>query len=222
MKNIKHLFADFYRDSSLIENLIIYEQEKRYYPMDDFDRFLESIPSEIRIPPVSNSSFLREVPELVTLYWGYKIDNKEENGGEFNLYHPLNALISNTVEANLVNTDLDASSLRWIDSHPHTGDGVMIVADLTKWPDWKSTDLMILDENGKLFEMTIKYESYLILTYITKGFYNWQYLFVKKKSIESERKKYLMNYYFLPMKKALPQLFPAVDYSDIFKTIDQF
>ncbi len=222
MKNIGRYWDEFYRDDSETKNLVIYEQEKRYFPMQDFDRFLESVPTEIPILDTLSSSFLRDVPERITLYWGYILDGEEKSGGEFNLYHLLNALISNTADDGISNAYVDPSALRWIDAHPHTGDGVRVLCDSQKWPDWQHIQLMISDENGKLYDLTINYESYVRWTYITKGFYNWQYLFVKKKSMEADMKKYLLTNYFLPMKMVLPTLFPNMDYSDFFKAIDQF
>lgn len=167
----------------------------------------------------SNKNQLESIPSLISVYWGYQLDELEGNGGELNIFNPLNAYflpVPNDL-SHLFSPE-EFNKVRILDRHPNTGDGVFVFYSVND--SSKEIELQYMDENGMKYPMALTIWEYFDFSLLTMGFYNWQYLFIK--GINRDLKNYIWQHYYVPMQKVLPTAFPELDYSPLWDRMEQF
>lgn len=150
--------------------------------------------------------------DSINMAWNYELGDDVKNGGEFNVYDPYSIFVWYRELKTSPEWPTEKihfyKSLRTLDDHPHSCDGVMAVFKLEEGNNYPP--LYLHDSNGNFHKMTIDYEEYLMHTINLKGFFGWQFLFCDIDLNESyfELQKQDIRMYLTD----LPRLFPDEDF----------
>ncbi|WP_035085741.1 hypothetical protein [Aquimarina latercula] len=137
--------------------------------------------------------------ENFSIYWEYKsIDDDYQIGGEINYINPFRTSLNNTLN---YLTDSGLSELLIFESHPLTGDGVLI-----GFLPQKEGGIWIIDSNGNPLKVNLNFIEYFKKNIEFRGYIDWQYLFC---DIDIQKDYFIfVNQRLKKLFKDLPLFFP--------------